>query len=97
MISLSMIPWMISAPTPQELSSKMFDLNWLNQKNYQFTSPIFDSNLGEYVSWYNVDVLTDKPLDGLKYQITDQSIKDFMQAIKDKTDSTKLKIVGGKQ
>ena len=82
MVKLSLIAWCLSADSPLELSSKMFDLNFLNQKRYEYFAIHFDTNLNKYCAWYFVDVLTDKPLEGLKYDVTEHSIEDALKRFK---------------
>ena len=69
MIKPSMIQWILTAENPILLSQKMFELNYINQKSYVFSPPVYITSLGIWTCWYYVDVLTDRPLDMDAYNV----------------------------
>lgn len=82
MIKPSMIQWILTAADPIELSQKMFELNYINQKTYMFSAPVFVPDLKVWASWYLVDVLTDKPLDADAYSIDQNLFNEGLRLIR---------------
>jgi hypothetical protein len=78
------------ADDPILLSQKMFELNYINQKTYMFSAPVFIPDGKIWVTWYLVDVLTDKPLDADAYSIDQNLFNEGLRLIKQSQQSKEL-------
>ena len=63
---LSNIPVFIEASTKKELMRKMFNTNFINQRSYNYQTPIKDGN--KWVVWYFADIEHHQHIDDKKLQ-----------------------------
>jgi hypothetical protein len=94
MIKPSHIQWILTADNPISLSQKMFELNYINQKSYLFSAPVYISDLKVWATWYNVDVLSDKPLDMETYSINPNIFDEGLRIIHQSQEARNLESVG---